>query len=383
MAPRPLRSLDSSATFFSFTHSPLPPSKNLYITLFITLSSLLVLSPLFAQAQVQTQDPIYKPVAHAASTVLADGGFYLYGGVVRFAPTSLGLNQGCNQFLRLDLTKSFDTKSPPWEALSGYLSYTMLSATSSKSGKQIVFGGNRDYLGTLSYIYDVPSRSWTTTPNIPGMESSMAGYKRSNIGMQLDPITGLVYMYGGYQYMSFSNEVNVLNTSDPDPSKAHWTVTKNQTTIPALIEPFVLYLPSREQTLVLAGCDIYSNSTGRVGSCAPLNVGYLLSNGTSNTALQIKTQKISNGPSPRYQACKVVLRNGNVFVHGGRDRTNFFGDAWVLNIDSWVWHETKIQGPTEAMTRAGHNCEMGPHDQIIIAGGIVDVLSRCNITVTQ
>ncbi|KAF9278033.1 hypothetical protein BGZ74_003182, partial [Mortierella antarctica] len=248
----------------------------------------------------------------------------------------------------------------------------MLSATSSKNGKQIVFGGNRDYLGTLSYIYDVPSRSWTTTPNIPGMESSMAGYKRSNIGMQLDPITGLVYMYGGFQYMSFSNEVNVLNTSDPDPSKAHWTVTKNQTTIPALYEPLVLYLPSREQTLVLAGCDIYNNSTGRVGSCAPLNVGYLLSNGTSNTALQIKTQKISNGPSPRYQACKVVLRNGNVFVHGGRDRTNFFGDAWVLNIDSWVWHETKIQGPTEAMTRAGHNCEMGPHDQIIIAGGFVE-----------
>ncbi|KAF9322784.1 hypothetical protein BG006_002064 [Podila minutissima] len=244
----------------------------------------------------------------------------------------------------------------------------MLSATSSKSGKQIVFGGNRDYLGTLSYIYDVTSRSWTTTPNIPGMETSMAGYKRSNIGMQLDPTTGLVYMYGGFQYRSFSNEINVLNTSDPDPSKAHWTVTKNQTTIPALYEPFVLYLPSREQTLVLAGCDNYNNISGLAGSCAPLNVGYLISNGTSNTALQIKTQKISNGPSPRYQACRVVLRNGNVFVHGGRDPNNFFGDAWVLNIDSWVWHKMEIQGPTEAMTRAGHNCEMGPHDQIIIVG---------------
>ncbi|KAF9307634.1 hypothetical protein BG003_000426 [Podila horticola] len=248
----------------------------------------------------------------------------------------------------------------------------MLSATPSKSGKQIVFGGNRDYLGTLSYIYDVTSRNWTTTPNIPGMETSMAGYKRSNIGMQLDPLTGLVYMYGGFQYMSFSNEVNVLNTSDPDPSKAHWTVTKNQTTIPALYEPFVLYLPSQKQTLVLAGCNNYNDITGLVGSCAPLNIGYLLSNGDNNTALQIKTQAISNGPSPRYQACRVVLRNGNVFVHGGRDPSNFFGDAWVLNVETWVWHEIKIQGPTEAMTRAAHNCEMGPHDQIIIAGGFVN-----------
>ncbi|KAG0071342.1 hypothetical protein BGZ92_004284, partial [Podila epicladia] len=371
MAPRPLRSLESLATLLSFTYSPHPPSVNLSITLFVTLSSLLILSPLFAQAQVQTQDPIYQPVAYAASTILADGGFYLYGGVVRFASTDLGPNQGSKQFLRLDLTKSFDTNSPPWEALSGYLSYTMLTATPSKSGKQIVFGGNRGYLGTLSYIYDITSRNWTTTPNIPGMEASMAGYKRSNIGMQLDPVTGLVYMYGGFQYMSFSNEVNVLNTSDPDPSKAHWTVTKNQTTIPALYEPFVLYLPSREQILVLAGCDNYNNLTGLVGSCAPLNVGYLLSNGTNNTALQIKTQRISNGPGPRYQACKVVLRNGNVFVHGGRDPNNFFGDAWVLNVDSWVWYEINIQGPTEAMTRAGHTCEMGPHDQIIIAGGFV------------
>ncbi|KAG0012782.1 hypothetical protein BGZ82_002425 [Podila clonocystis] len=247
----------------------------------------------------------------------------------------------------------------------------MLSATPSKSGKQIIFGGNRDYPGTLSYIYDVTSRKWTTTPNIPGMETSMAGYKRSNIGLQLDPLTGLVYMYGGYQYMSFSSEVNVLNTSDPDPSKAHWTVTKNQTIIPALYEPFVLYLPSREQTLILAGCDNYNILTGLVGSCAPLNVGYLLSNGANNTALEIKTQRISNGPTPRYQACRVVLRNGNVFVHGGRDPNSFFGDAWVLNVDSWVWHEIKIQGPTEAMTRAAHSCEMGPHDQIIIAGGFV------------
>lgn len=375
MTPRPLRTLESSFTILSFNHSTHPPStKNIY-TLLITLSCLLALSPLFAQAQTQSQSPAaYKPVAYAASSILADGGFYLYGGVVQFALTDLGLNQGSNQFLRLDLTKSFDTNSPPWETLKGYLSYTMLSATPSQNGKQIVFGGNRDYLGTLSYIYDIASRNWTTTPNIPGMESSMAGYKRSNIGMQLDPFTGLVYMYGGFQYMSFSNEINVLDTSDPDPSKAQWTVTKNQTNIPALYEPFVLFLPSRNQTLVLAGCDIYNKSRGLAGSCAPLNIGYLLSNGTSDNALQIQTQRISNGPSPRYQACRVVLRNGNVFVHGGRDPNNFFGDAWVLHVDTWVWHEVKIQGPTDAMTRAGHNCEMGPHYQIIIAGGMV---SRC------
>ncbi|KAF8950044.1 hypothetical protein BGZ52_003967 [Haplosporangium bisporale] len=371
-ALRPLRTLESSATIPSFNHSTHPPStKNLY-TFLITLSCLLALSPLFAQAQTQSQSPtVYKPVAYAASSVLADGGFYLYGGVVQFALTPTGANQGSNQFLRLDLTQSFDTNSPPWETLKGYLSYTMLSATPSQSGKQIVFGGNRDYPGTLSYIYDIASRNWTTTPNIPGMESSMAGYKRSNIGMQLDPVTGLVYMYGGLQYMSFSNEINVLDTSDPDPSKAKWTVTKNQTIIPALYEPFVLFLPSRNQTLVMAGCDNFNTVTGFVRSCAPLNIGYLLSNGTSNNALQIQNQTISNGPSPRYQACRVVLQDGNVFVHGGRDQNSFFGDAWVLHVDTWVWQEVMIQGPTDAMTRAGHSCELGPHDQIIIVGGFV------------
>lgn len=375
MAPRPLRTLESSATILSFTHSTHPPSiKNLY-TFLITLSCLLALSPLFTQAQTQSQSPAaYKPVAYAASSILADGGFYLYGGVVRFASTALEANLGSNQFLRLDLTQSFDTNSPPWETLTGYLDYTMISATPSQSGKQIVFGGNRGHPGTLSYIYDIASGNWTTTPNIPGMESSMAGYKRGNIGMQLDPFTGLVYMYGGFQYVSFSNEISVLDTSDPDPSKAKWTVTKNQTIIPALYEPFVLFLPSRNQTLVIAGCDTYNVLTGLVASCAPLNIGYLLSNGATNNTLQIQTQRILSGPSPRYQACRVVLRDGNVFVQGGRDPNNFFGDAWVLHVDTWVWQEVMIQGPTDAMTRAGHNCQIGPHDQIIIAGGIV---SRC------
>ncbi|KAG0012622.1 hypothetical protein BGZ80_011620 [Entomortierella chlamydospora] len=249
---------------------------------------------------------LYQPVTYSASAILSDGGFYIYGGVTVFRP-GLQPNVGTSQFLRVDLTQSFNTTAPPWTTLSGYNTYTMIDASPSRDGKQFILGGNRDNIGTLSYIYDVDSARWIAAPDLPGMASAMSTYKRGNVGMALDSDTGLIYIYGGFH------------------------------------------------------------------GCAALNTAYLVSGGSSVKTLSIQTQALSIGPSPRYLSCRVVLGDGNIFIQGGKDPNNFFGDAWILSISNWTWTQITINGPSAEMTRAGHTCQMGPNGQVVLVGGFITV----------
>ncbi|KAF9171811.1 hypothetical protein BGX20_006887 [Mortierella sp. AD010] len=343
--------------------------------LFFLSSPLFILYLLFSltSTPIAAQNgTLYQPVTYSASSILADGGFYIYGGVTAFRP-GLQPNVGTSQFLRVNLTQSFNTTAPPWTTLSGYNTYTMIDASPSRDGKQFVIGGNRDNLGTLSYIYDVDSAQWIAAPDLPGMAGVMSTYKRSNVGMALDTDTGLIYIYGGFQYLSFSNELSVLDASNRDPTKMTWTLSLNQTTIPALYESFVLYLPTLKKIIVLAGCNVYDVPSGFVSGCAALNTAYLVSGGSSVRTLSIQTQPLSIGPSPRYLSCRVVLGNGNILIQGGKDPNNFFGDAWILSVSNWTWSQVTINGPSAEMTRAGHTCQMGPNGQVILVGGFITV----------
>ncbi|KAG0325513.1 hypothetical protein BGZ99_000567 [Dissophora globulifera] len=339
----------------------------------LLLLPLLLLLLSHAPALVSSQAAsVYQPIAYAASAILADGNLYIYGGVIKFAPDTQP-NTGSSQFLRLNLTQNFNTTSPPWVALPGYLTYTMIQATPSRSGAQFILGGNRDNPGTLSYIYDTASMQWSATPAVPGV-ATMTGYKRANTGMALDTVTGLVYIYGGLQYASFSDELTVLNSSASSVSQMAWTLSQNVSSIPSLYEPFVLYLPTLKKTIVLAGCNVFNPTSGLVSSCAQLNVAYLISGGTSSSALSILHQQLSStGPTPRYQSCRVVLQNGNVFIQGGKDVDKFFSEAWILDVMTWAWTNVTIQGPVAEMTRAGHTCQMGPNGQIVLVGGFVNI----------
>jgi len=329
--------------------------------------SFLAFSLLFTLVHAQNSS-LYSPVAFAASAILSDGAFYLYAG----ATTIATLNVGSKQFLRLDLTQSFNTTAPPWTALPGYLAYTMITAAPSRDGKQLILGGNRDNFGPISYIYDVGSAEWTRAPDLPGLVGSMDQYKRTNLGITLDPYTGLVYMYGGLQYYGFSSEISVMDTNNPTASKMTWTLAQNQTQIPPLYEPVVLFLPTLKKTVVLGGCGGFNASSGFVESCARLDVVYLISNGISTSALDIQRQvtgATGTTPTPRYHVCKVVLKNGNVFIQGGKNQNTLFNEAWILDVSNWTWNTVTINGPAEAMTRNGHTCQMGPNGQILVVGG--------------
>ncbi|KAG0022046.1 hypothetical protein BGZ81_008704 [Podila clonocystis] len=239
----------------------------------LSLLLAITLSPLTLQAQAQgtttaraptpsilpptTPPSVYQNISHAASSILADGGLYIYGGVIKFGDSLTG----SKQFLRLDLTNSFSTDSPPWTTLQGSITFSMIDGVPSRNGKQMILAGNRDTNGPLAQIYDTETKSWTATPNLPGM-NSMADYKRGNVGAALDRVTGLVYIYGGFPFQRFSKELSVLDTASGDASKMDWTLTVDQSLAPTLYEPFVTYLPTIKKTVVFGGCNAYNASSG-------------------------------------------------------------------------------------------------------------------------
>lgn len=281
-------------SFSTFLNNPSAMSPSSYRSrqslLRLTLFSLLAVtthSPLVLQAQAQgtvqtttsTSDPAptttpapppppttnvtgYQNIAYSASSILADGALYVYGGVIEFRDGPGLVNVGSKQFLRLDLTQDFNTESPPWTLLPGNLTTTMIDAVPSRNGQQMILAGNRDNIGPLAHIYDLATKSWITTPNLPNM-SSMTGYKRGNVGAALDPWTGLVYIYGGFPYLKFSNEISVLNTAGGDATKMDWTLSFNQSNTPELYMPFVAYLPTQKEILVFGGGDYYNGTTGK------------------------------------------------------------------------------------------------------------------------
>ncbi|KAG0212670.1 hypothetical protein BGX28_005866 [Mortierella sp. GBA30] len=327
----------------------------------------LLLAPTLISGQTGV---LYQPISSAASAILADGGLYIYGGVVQFMP-SVQPNIGTKQFLRVDLTKSFDTQNPPWTSLVGHLDYSSINASPSRDGKQLILGGNKGHAGTVAYIYDIDTKQWIGTPDLPGVPNGMDGYKRGNLGMVLDPLTGLVFMYGGFPDFRFSNELSILDTTESDPNKMQWTLSENQTIIPTLYEPNVLYLPNQKQILVFSGCDRFEISTGFAGNCATLDHGYLISTAPDGKTYSIQRQRFNIGPGVRYLGCRVTLPDGNVFIQGGKDLTMIYGEAWILNTTSWTWQNVTIKGDITQMTRAGHTCQMGPNGQIVVVGGYI------------
>ncbi|KAF9180418.1 hypothetical protein BGZ51_001198 [Haplosporangium sp. Z 767] len=315
---------------------------------------------------------VFMPIANCASAILADGHLYIYGGAIAFAAD---FNTKSNQFLRVDLTKDFSTLSPNWVSLPGYRSYTIITGVPSRNGEQFIIGGNRDNNGKLAHIYDVKTDQWIPTPDVPGVPDYMAEYKRGNVGMSLDPNTGMIYIYGGFQWASFSRELSVLNSAYDDPHKMNWKLSLNQTMIPPLYSPFVHYLPTLKMTLVFGGCDGYNGATGFTSNCIPLVNGYLipdLSN-TDTVVIQKQSMKLTTtGPQPRLQSCTVVMDDGNVFLHGGKDTTRFFSEAYVLNVKTWTWQNIQLKGADNTtLLRAGHACQKGPNGQILVVGGFV------------
>ncbi|KAF9955726.1 hypothetical protein BGZ70_010137, partial [Mortierella alpina] len=350
----------SATIAISSARSLLPVLLSLvFLTLFPTPSSGQVQAPV-----------VYEPVAYAGSAILADGAFYLYGGVTWFAPPD-GFNIGTDQFLRVNLTKSFSTLSPPWTKLPITAKFTMIEGIPSRNGTQFILGGNRGNSGTVARIFDVATNKWAPAPFYPSL-GGMIGYKRTNVGMALDRSTGLVYICGGMQDASFSKEIAVLDTS-VGPADMAWVAATNDTALPGLYEPYVAFMPTIKKTLVFGGCSVM-NRNGTTGRCDALDHGYLISSPV-NGKIEVKPQAFTlgvGGPLPRYTGCRLEMPDGSVFIQGGRDVGNhFYDDAWILSPKTWAWEKVTITGNLTQMQRAGHACELGPNGQIIIVGGFI------------
>ncbi|CAG8695553.1 21073_t:CDS:2 [Cetraspora pellucida] len=140
----------------------------------------------------------------------------------------LSLQNGTNEIICLDLMKSFDINSPPWEDMTKtiglpVLSYNTHIALGGKNNSFIfMYSGIEKSLATfkfqvdkLLYIFDTNTKTWSvpTTANLPQKPRDAASFTSDG--------KGNIYLYGGYELNETSstlenppalNDAYVFNT---------------------------------------------------------------------------------------------------------------------------------------------------------------------------
>ncbi|KAG0025429.1 hypothetical protein BGZ82_010038 [Podila clonocystis] len=150
--------------------------------------------------------------------------------------------------------------------------------------------------------------------------------------------------------------------------------TENQVQPPGIVQPIQHYLPLLHATFVMGGATTTINPVdGTFTQCNVFNAGYLIKATGSATDMAssipvINVELHGSLPTPRVQACTVVLSNGDVFMYGGATPNETLNDAWILNTRLWKWFNIPIKG-LPVSGRAGSTCQMATVNQLIVVGG--------------
>ncbi|KAF9438387.1 hypothetical protein BGZ76_008298 [Entomortierella beljakovae] len=261
-----------------------------------------------------------------------------------------------NQFVVLDLSKSWTTDDPAWKTLkSGFkTSHLALapisSATSGGSqGSVIAIGGS--LAPSFFNTYDISSNAWSagsTKSPYPNLEGHAA---------VSDPNTGLIYIMGGYGTNNNNNTIyNDMTVYDP---KSNSVVSSSDTNGGgSLTDIGAVWASTRNTILTFGGSRANSDPKG-LGS-GDLNE-YDPSTKEWNTM-----STTGDVPPPRLDHCMAVSEDGKkIVVFGGTsDRNDYYNTIYILDVKSGVWK----QGQTTPVARTRMACAFHSY-QFIAWGG--------------
>ena len=70
-------------------------------------------------------------------------------------------------------------------------------------------------------------------------------------------------------------------------------------------------------------------------------------------------------PTPLWKHCLLKINDTHLFMAGGADNEQRNANAYLLNIDAWVWTELPMMG----WPRTGHGCALFDSNKVIVVGG--------------
>ncbi|KAI1276776.1 hypothetical protein F5Y07DRAFT_129300 [Xylaria sp. FL0933] len=355
----------------------------------------------------------------AGQSAVLNGTLYYYGGRKKTS-TDQTTNTWTNDFITVDLTKSWDVSSP---SVSGMPQPSGPPAVSlgylwNDYDHLFLYGGEFDFPSTLplpvsTWQYDIASSTWTEFQNpetSAGQYSDAGGQpvQRAAEGAGVSvPELGLSWYFGGrvdwattqgwsnqiprvylkslleFTHPGYSNkQVQSLQNSGAPDSGAYrnitWAGEQNQDGFAERADGVLVYVPGWGPGGILLGLGggvVGDNdTTDAFSSMTTIDVYDIVSS-------QWYHQETSGDekPSVRVNPCAVVFSapdasSFNIYMYGGQNLLPVgeqvqYTDVWILTIPSFTWIKIDTSG-NEPPARAGHSCA-ARDGQIVVVGGYI------------
>ncbi|KAI1155210.1 hypothetical protein F4825DRAFT_459910 [Nemania diffusa] len=354
----------------------------------------------------------------AGQSALLNGTLYYYGGRAKTSANQTD-NTWNNDFITVDLTKSWDISSPAVSAMpqpSGPPAVS-LGYLWNDFDHLFLYGGEFDFpssnpLPISTWMYDIKSATWTELNNLQtsaGLYSDAGGLpvQRAAEGAGVSvPELGLSWYFGGhldwgttpgwssqtprvylkslleFTHPGYSNmQVSSLHDSGAPSGGAYrnitWAGEQNQDGFTERADGVLVYVPGWGPGGVLLGLGggVVGDheTTDAYSSMTTIDVYDIASS-------QWYHQETSGDeiPQVRVNPCAVVFSapdasSFNVYMYGGQNllpvgQQTQYTDVWILTIPSFTWIQVDISD--EPPARAGHSCT-ARDGQIVVIGGYI------------
>ncbi|KAI8629058.1 hypothetical protein F5Y19DRAFT_484987 [Xylariaceae sp. FL1651] len=361
----------------------------------------------------------------AAQSAVLNGTLYYYGGRKKTSPDQTD-NEWNNDFITVDLTKSWNISSP---SVSGLAQPSGPPAVSlgylwNDFDHLYLYGGEFDYpssepLPVSTWQYDIASSAWTELqdPKTSAGQYSDAGgapVQRAAEGAGVSvPELGLSWYFGGhldwattpgwsnqiarvylkslleFTHPGYSNvQVDSLHNSGAPDSGAYrnitWAGVQNQDGFTERADGVLVYVPGWGPGGILLGLGggVVSDhdTSDAFASMTTIDVYDIASSQWYHQ--QTSGKEI---PQVRVNPCAVVFSapdasSFNIYMYGGQNLLPVgqqvqYTDIWILTIPSFTWIKVDASG-NEPAARAGHACA-ARDGQIVVVGGYIGENIKC------
>ncbi|KAI0971334.1 hypothetical protein F4678DRAFT_479279 [Xylaria arbuscula] len=353
----------------------------------------------------------------AGQSAVLNGTLYYYGGRKKTTADQTA-NTWTDDFITIDLTKSWDVSSP---SVSGMPQPSGPPAVSlgylwNDFDHLYLYGGEFDFpstepLAVSTWMYDIASSTWTEFQNpktSAGQYSDSGGapVQRAAEGAGVSvPELGLSWYFGGhldwattqgwsnqiprvylkslleFTHPGYANrQVNSLQNSGAPDTGAYrnitWAGEQNQDGFAERADGVLVYVPGWGPGGILLGLGggvVGDNdTTDAFSSMTTIDVYDIASS-------QWYHQETSGDeiPQVRVNPCAVVFSapdasSFNIYMYGGQNLLPVgqqvqYTDIWILTIPSFTWIKVDISD-NEPPARAGHSCA-ARDGQIVVVGG--------------
>ncbi|CAG8653113.1 14863_t:CDS:2, partial [Racocetra fulgida] len=268
-----------------------------------TLKSILLLIHVLILGIAINEVNSLTPIGRAAHATAFDGTkIYMLGGAISNGPDDL------NEVIYLDVSKSFNSKNPPWNLSTPMpIGAAFSSASFIYNGNRTIylFGGNmfnpvthNESYQSFIYAFNLQTLKWDipiTKGKIPSRLTQFGAVKDN---------FGKIYIFGGGNnlYGTLSEEMNIFDTNTltwSNGSKLYWPGARH----------------SYAATLLPDGVIVYTG--GLYAGNKAMNISDVVLYNTKLNSWEVMTAKNVNAIGSRFGHTAVLAPNGQIIVCGG------------------------------------------------------------------